>query len=31
MVSCAIDPYLLEDNKQIAPGLGDFEKRFYGS
>ena len=28
---CAqIDPYLLSDINKTAPGLGDFESRFYG-
>ena len=28
---CCIDPYLLEDSKYIAPGLGDMGCRFFGT
>ena len=28
---CKIDPYLLDDSKYIAPGLGDMGCRFFGT
>jgi len=30
MVTCSVDPYL-NDNKYIAPGLGDFGDRYYAT
>jgi len=30
-ISVVIDPYLLSDSKYIAPGLGDYGCRFFGT
>lgn len=31
IVTGSIDPELFEDSKYIAPGLGDFGDRYYGT
>jgi len=31
VLAASIDPYLLTDSKYIAPGLGDYGCRFFGT